>query len=310
MSVSDSVTERAREALPVSPRVTGVLLGAVGVLTFSFSFPATKLALRGFDPWAIAFGRAVLAAALAAPTLRLQRARRPTHRDWSRLAVVAAGVVLGFPVLSTLALESSSSAHGAVVIALLPAATAVAGVLRTREWPSPAFWLAAAVGAAVVVAFALAHAGGALRPADLSLLAGVVVCALGYAEGGLLARDLGAAQTICWALLLALPITLSVALASVPARAPSTTALAGFAYLGVGSMFLGFFAWYGGLARGGVARISQLQLAQTPLTLGWSALVLGEPIGVTTLAVALAVLASVAGTQRAGIHTARGEALP
>jgi drug/metabolite transporter (DMT)-like permease len=133
------------------------------------------------------------------------------------------------------------------------------------------------------------------------------VCAAGYAEGGLLARDLGAPQTICWALLLALPLTLPAAIVAAPTHEPPAAALAGFAYVGVGSMFLGFFAWYGGLARGGVARVSQLQLAQTPLTLVWSALVLGEPIGASTIGVAVAVLATVAATQRARI-TDRGRA--
>lgn len=278
------------------------MLGALGVLAFSFSFPATKLALRGFDPWAIAFGRAALAAALAAPTLLLQRARLPRRDEWPRLAVVAFGVVFGFPALSTLALQSSSSAHGAVVIALLPAATAVAGVLRTKERPSAAFWLAAAAGAVLVTGFALDRAGGSLRASDILLLASVAVCAIGYAEGGLLARDLGAPQTICWALLLSAPITLPVAIATAPDHLPPADALAGFAYVGTCSMFLGFFAWYGGLARGGVARISQLQLAQTPLTLVWSALVLGESIGASTIAVAVAVLATVAATQRARIR--------
>jgi drug/metabolite transporter (DMT)-like permease len=302
VTATDSATVPPPKALPLSPGLAGIGLGALGVLIFSFSFPGTKLALRGFDPWAVAFGRAVLAAALAAPILRLQRARYPRRGEWLRLAIVTGGVVVGFPALSSLALESSSSSHGAVVIALLPAATAVAAVLRTGERPSVAFWLAAAAGAAVVAGFVVARGGGALRLGDLYLLAAVVVCALGYAEGGLLARELGAAETICWALLLALPLTLPLALASAPAHMPSAAALTGFAYVGTGSMLLGFFAWYGGLARGGVARISQLQLAQTPLTLVWSALVLGERIGWATVAVALAVLVSVAATQQARIR--------
>lgn len=278
----------------------GLLLGALGVTIFSFSFPATKLALRGFDPWFVAFGRAVVAGALGACVLWLLRARRPTTTQWGRLLIVAGGVVVGFPVLSALALETSSSAHGAVVIAVLPAATAVAAVLRAGERPGVLFWLSAVAGAAVVTGFA-ARAGGGLKASDLFLLGAVVVCGLGYAEGGVLARDLGAAQTICWALILSLPVTLPAALATAPATQASAAALFGFAYVSVGSMFLGFFAWYGGLARGGVARVGQLQLFQTPLTLGWSAIVLGERIGPLTILVAGAVLVSVAATQRARI---------
>ncbi len=284
----------------VSKRATGLLLGALGVTIFSFSFPATKLALRGFDPWFIAFGRAAVAGVLGACVLRLQRARRPTRPEWGRLLVVAGGVVVGFPVLSALALETSGSAHGAVVVAVLPAATAVAAVLRAGERPGTLFWLSAGAGAAVVAGFA-ARAGGGVKASDLLLLGAVVACGLGYAEGGVLARDLGAAQTICWALILSLPLTLPAALATAPSTHTSAAALFGFAYVSVGSMFIGFFAWYGGLARGGVARVGQLQLFQTPLTLGWSAIVLGERIGSLTILVAAAVLVSLAVTQRARI---------
>jgi drug/metabolite transporter (DMT)-like permease len=283
-----------------------LLLGFGGVLGFSFTFPATKLALHSFGPWFIAFGRAGVAAGLAAVTLRRQRASRPTGAQWLRLAVVAGGCVVGFPALSSVALQSSSSSHSAVVIAVLPAATAIAGALRGRESTSLVFWLGAAAGTATVTLYVAAHAGGAVAPADLYLLVGVVVCALGYAEGGLLARSLGGPQTNCWALVLALPVTLPVALLTAPARAPSASALAGLMYLSVVSMFLAFFCWYAGLARGGVARVSQLQLAQTPLTLAWSALLLGERIGAGTLGVAALVLVSVAVTQRARVRRRPG----
>ena len=287
----------------------GLLFGVVGILVFSFSFPATKLALRGFDPWFIAFGRGAVAGALAAMTLRRQRAVWPSGRQWVRLAMVAGGVVVGFPVLSTLALESSGSAHGAVVIAVLPAATAIAGALRAGESPGARFWLAAVTGAGVVGVYALTHAHGGLALSDLYLLAAVLVCAVGYAEGAVLSRALGAPQTICWALVIAWPLTLCGACVAAPGHLPVASALAGFTYVSVGSQFLGFFAWYAGLARGGVARVSQVQLAQTPLTLLWSALVLGEQIGAGTALVALAVLASVAATQRARV-TVGGRAAP
>jgi drug/metabolite transporter (DMT)-like permease len=302
VQVQENVTAISARALPNAGRRTGLLLGSLGVLAFSLTFPATKLALRGFDPWFVSFGRAVLASVFAAVTLLLIRAPMPTRRQCLRLGVVAGGVVFGFPALSALALQSSSASHGAVVIAVLPAATAVAGVLRTHERPSHGFWLAAAAGAAIVTGYTVARAGGALRLEDLYLLIAVAVCAFGYAEGGLLARSLGAPQTICWALLLSLPITLPVALANLPARLPGAQSLGAFAYVGLGSALLGFFAWYGGMARAGVTRASQLQLAQTPLTLVWSAILLGERIGWTMAAVAVAVLACIAATQRARLH--------
>lgn len=289
-----------------SAPLAGVLLGAIGVLVFSFTFPATKLALRSFDPWCVAFGRAAVAALAAGAVLRAQRPPRPTPPELGRLLLVAGGVVVGFPLLSSLALRTSSAAHGAVVIALLPAATAAVGTLRTRQSPGPLFWLAAGAGTAVVTGYAVAHASGGLALSDGLLLLAVLICAIGYAEGGQLARRLGGPHTICWALVLAAPVTVPVGLLTAPGALPGAAAAAGFLYVSAGSMFLGFFAWYAGLARGGVTRISQVQLGQTPLTLAWSALVLGEPIGWGTGAVAVAVLLSVAVTQRARIPGAAG----
>lgn len=305
---AESVTVPTTGALLDRGRLSGLLLGGVGVLIFSFTLPATKIALHSFDPWFIASGRALLAAALAVATLGLRRARRPTRAEAGRLALVAGGVILGFPVLSSLALTTTSASHAAVVIAILPAATAAFGAVLARESPSPWFWLAAAAGTAVVTASAVARAGGTLRLGDAYLLAGVVVCAFGYAQGAVVARTLGAAQTICWALLLAAPVMLPIAAWSAPSRAPTPGALAGFLYVSIGAMFLGFLAWYAGLARGGVARTSQIQLAQTPLTLAWSALVLGERLTWSTGLVAAAVVASVAVSQRARIETASRDA--
>jgi drug/metabolite transporter (DMT)-like permease len=286
----------------LSQRAQGIVLGGTGVLVFSLSFPATKWALDGFSAWFVAFGRAALAAVLGGIALRLRRAPRPTAPQVLRLGVVAGGVVVGFPLLSSIALETTGSAHGAIVIALLPAATAVAAVLRAGERPSPLFWLAAGAGVAVVTAFAVDESSGTISGGDLYLLGAVVACGIGYAEGGALSRELGAVETICWALLLSLPLTAVVAALTLPATAPSEQAVAGLLYVGIGSMFLGFFAWYAGLARGGVARVGQLQLFQPLLTVAWSALLLGERIGWRILVCGLGVIASVAVSQRARVR--------
>jgi len=230
------------------------------------------------------------------------RFQLPTAAQLRRLIVVAFGVVIGFPTLTSIALTQATAAHGAVVIALLPAATAVFAVVRGGERPSPKFWLSAGAGFAAVLAFVAVSGGmaGGFRAADLWFLAAVVVCALGYAEGGALSRDLGGARTISWALVLALPVTIPVAVVSAHGlTAAPALAWAGFAYVAVISQFLGFFAWYAGLARGGVARIGQIQAIQPVLTLGWSALLLGEHIDVVTVVVALVVLGCVVLTQRA-----------
>jgi drug/metabolite transporter (DMT)-like permease len=271
------------------------VLGLTGVVAFSFSLPATKLAVADLDPWFVAFARAAVAAALAAAYLAAVRAPRPHGDQWRRLVLVAAGVVVGFPLFTSLALTTSDAAHGAVVVALLPAATALAAVLFAGERPGLVFWLAALTGLLVVLGFTLAQAGGGVTAADGLLVA---------AQGGVLSRELGGARTISWALVLSAPVIVPLSLVLVATTAPAgdARAWAGFAYVSVVSMFLGFFAWYAGLARGGVARIGQVQLLQPSLTLGWSALVLGEHVGPWTFAAVLAVLASVVVTQRARVR--------
>ncbi|MET0603794.1 MAG: DMT family transporter [Baekduia sp.] len=285
----------------------GLLLGALGVLAFSFSMPATRLAVADLDPWFVAFGRAVVAGLLSVLVLTATRAPRPTPTQWRSLALVALGVVVGFPLFTSLALRDLPASHGAVVVGMLPAATAVAAVLRAGERPTRAFWLASAAGLAAVLVFALTRGGGDLGAPDLELLAAILLCALGYAEGGRLSRELGGARTICWALVLSLPMTAvitGVALGHAGAHA-GTTPWLGFAYVSVISMFLGFFAWYAGLARGGVAKIGQVQLAQPVLSLLWAALILGESVGHATVLAALVVLGCVVATQRTRVGSRR-----
>jgi drug/metabolite transporter (DMT)-like permease len=279
-----------------------VTLGGLGVLAFSLSLPATRVAVQHLDPWLVAFGRAVGAAVLAYAYLKIVAAPRPTRTQWRRLTVVALGVVVGFPLFTSLALTTQTSAHGAVVVTVLPAMTAVFAVLRAGERPRPVFWMAA-LGGLVAVGGFLAVSGqvrGGFARADLFLLCAVILCGLGYAEGGALARELGGARTICWALLVALPVTVPVTLATGWVHPPHAGAPAwsAFGYLTVVSMFLGFFAWYSGLARGGVAKVGQLQLVQPVLTLLWSALLLGETVTPASTAAALIVLTCVVLTQR------------
>lgn len=283
----------------------GLVLGALGILAFSFSFPATKLAVEDLPPELVACGRAAVAAGLAAIVLRVSRAPRPSGPQWRRLAAVALGVVLGFPLLTSIALEGRDVAHVAVITAVMPAATAVAAVLRAGERPSTGFWLASGAGMVAVVAFAVAQGAGDLRRDDVLALLAVVLVGWGYAEGGTVAREIGGARTICWALLLSLPLTLPATILSAAGTdlgAAGAPAWLGFAYVTAFSMFLGFFAWYAGLARGGVAKVGQIQLAQPVLTLAWSALLLGESVDALTLGTAVVVLASVAATQRTRVR--------
>lgn len=294
MILYDSATVSRPEVLPTSR--SGLGWGLLGVLAFSFTVPWTRVAVEGgLHPLLVGCGRAVVAAALAAVALAATRQRAPRGRQWLRLAVVAGGVVVGFPVLTSYALTTASASHGAVVIALLPAATAVLAVLRGHERPPTAFWALAGCGAVAAVVFASLQGGGLGRPhwSDLLLFGAVVAAAIGYAEGGLLARELGAWQTVSWALVLAAPSMAVGALAGALRQPPTAgpQEWAAFGYLAVVSMYLGFFAWYHGLALGPMTQVSQVQLVQPVLTLGWAALLLGEPLTWPTVLGAGAVVA-------------------
>jgi drug/metabolite transporter (DMT)-like permease len=288
----------ARLTAALSP---GTLTAALGILCFSFTFPATRLADPDFGGTIVGLGRAVVAAILAVGYLVLTNSPRPRGRQWASIAVVGAGVVVGFPLLTAIALRHVTAAHTAVIVGLLPAATALIGALRGGERPSPAFWLAALAGLAAVLAFAAIQGAGGPTANDWLVILAVFVCAVAYGEGAILSRELGGARTICWALVVSTPVTAPIAIVTSLHHGlhADVDAWLGFAYVSIFSMFLGFFAWYHGLARGGIARMSQLQLAQPLLTLGWSAALLGERVTPFTFVAALAVLACVAATQRA-----------
>lgn len=261
---------------------------------FSFTVPFTRVAVGSFSPLFIGSGRAVIAALLAAAALVLTGQRLPTGRQWARLAVVAGGVVIGFPLLTSYALTTASAGHGAVVIALLPAATAVMAVIRGKERPPPSFWITAGIGALAALVFASLQGGGfgRLHWSDLLLFGAVAAAAIGYAEGGLLSRELGSWQTVSWALVLAAPLMIALVVVSTIERTPSGTPVqwAAFAYLAVVSMFLGFFAWYRGLAIGPMAQVSQVQLVQPVLTITWAALLLHEALTWPTVLGGVAVI--------------------
>ncbi|WP_051551608.1 DMT family transporter [Nocardioides sp. URHA0020] len=310
MSHNSSATRSLPTALPT--RQSGLWWGLVGVVAFSFTVPFTRVAVDGgMSPLFIGSGRAVVAALLAGVALVLTRPRLPHGRQWGRLAAVAAGVVVGFPMLTSYALTTVSASHAAVVIALLPAATAVLAVVRGHERPPTRFWVMAAVGAVVAVGFAALQGGGlgGLHRSDLLLFGAVLAAAVGYAEGGLLARELGAWQTVSWALVLASPLMVGAAGLAIHRQPPTGGPLEwlAFAYLGVVSMYLGFFAWYRGLGIGPMTQVSQVQLVQPVLTIGWAALLLHEPLTWATVLGGTAVIACAATAVRArlGVSAAR-----
>lgn len=283
-----------------SDRNSGWVSGFLGVAIFSGTLPATRLGVIGFSPLFLTSARALIAAALCAVFLAVMRVPRPERSDWPSLGLVALGVVLGYPLFSALALEHITSARSAVFVALLPLATALFAVLRAGERPKPAFWIFALAGAAIVCGFALMRGTGAEPLGDALMVAAVLVCALGYAEGAQLTRKLGGWPTIAWALILSTPLAVVVALASRPASfvgLPVSSWL-GLGYVALFSMILGVVLWYRGLVAGGIARVGQLQLLQTPMGLALAALVLNEAIPPAMILTTLGVIACVAGARR------------
>lgn len=314
MTVQSSVIPARQTAL--SGRA-GLWWGLLGVTAFSFTLPFTRVAVGGLSPLFIGAGRAVVAAALAALVLAATRQHPPTRVQWARLAIVAAGVVAGFPLLTSFAMTETPASHGAVVIGLLPATTAAVVVVRTRERPRPSFWVFAGLGALAAVVFASMQGGGIgdLRPADVLLFGAVLAAAIGYAEGGLLARELGAWQTVSWALVLAAPVMTALTIAAAVDQPPKATPTewAAFAYLAAVSMFLGFFAWYRGLAIGPMAQVSQIQLIQPVMSIAWAALILHEPLGWPIVVGGVAVIACAALAVRVratGIRSPRPLSVP
>jgi len=272
----------------------GLWWGLVGVTAFSFTVPLTRVAVGGLSPLFIGSARAVVAALLALIALSLTRQHLPSRAQGARLAIVAGGVVIGFPLLTSFALTTAPASHGAVVIALLPAATAVMVVLRTKERPARSFWVFAALGAVAAIGFAALQAGGFghLTWSDVLLFGAVIAAAIGYAEGGLLARELGSWQTVSWALVLAAPLMIALTTISVLQQPPTGTPVEwlAFAYLAVVSMFLGFFAWYRGLAIGPMPQVSQVQLVQPVMSILWAAVILREQLTWPTVLGGVAVI--------------------
>jgi len=275
----------------------------LGVVGFSLTLPATRLAVAELDPTFVGLGRAIIAATLAGIALMMARSPWPDGMQWPRLGATALGVVVGFPLLSTWAMTTVPAAHGAVVIGLLPLSTALFGAWLGGERPRPLFWLSTLAGSITIAIFSLSSGAGSFHIGDMLLLAAVIAAGFGYAEGARLARELGAWQTISWALVISAPVLLFPAIATMPQHiaAVGWQSLCGFAYVSVVSMYLGFVVWYKGLALGGIARIGQLQLLQPFLTILAAALLLHEPVSWAEMLAALVVIACVLTGRRAGV---------
>ncbi|MDP3617513.1 MAG: DMT family transporter [Rhodoferax sp.] len=288
----------------------GLWLGTLAIAIFALTLPMTRLAVG--TPEApqmsgvfIALGRAVIAALLSAAFLLVTRAPWPRRADWLPLGVVALGVVFGFPLCTSIAMRHVEAVHAAVIVGVLPLATAAVGAWLHGQRPSNGFWLCAGLGTALVVAFAILRSGRdglTLAPADALLLLAMACAAVGYGVGAQLSQRMRPEFVICWALVLSLPINLPLALLEWPQAAIKTQAWGAFAYVGVFSMWLGFFAWYRGLALGGTVRVSQVQLLQPFLGMLFAVPLLGESLDAVTVGFGLAVIAVVFVGRKMPVH--------
>jgi drug/metabolite transporter (DMT)-like permease len=294
----------------LSRQTLGMGLGFIGMVIFGGTLPATRLAVAGLDPFFITVGRAAASGLLAAVLLLMLRRRWPSPRQIRTMLICIVTLVLGFPGLMALSMQTVPASHGGVVLGILPLTTAAASSLILGERPSLRFWLLAGLGTTVVVAFALRDSGGGIVIGDVYMFLAAISTSIGYVFSADLSREMPGWEVISWILALALPLTLPLAVWLWPAdpSTVSTAAWVAFAYVSVFSMFVGFFAWNAGLAMGGVARVSQIQLLQTFVTLGLSAVINGEHIGLSTVAVAAIVVIIVAAGRNSRISQRISEA--
>ena len=273
----------------------GMLIGFIGILIFSLTLPVSKIAVLSFNPYFIAFGRATLAGLVALAYLLYKKEPIPSKVDFLKFVVIALGVVFGFPIFTTIAMVEGSSSHGAVILGMMPLATTVIGVIRFKERPSLGFWLVSLLGAALVVVYALLKSSGDFTYIDGLLVAGGICACVGYVEGGELSRKLNPRAVISWALVISLPITIVMSYFTFGVQYIDAGLMAWtiLIYLSLFPMFIGFFFWYEGLAVGGIARVSQVQLIQPFCTLVAASILLGDSLTIVNLVFAFLVVSTV-----------------
>jgi drug/metabolite transporter (DMT)-like permease len=279
----------------VNKETKGMLIGFVGILIFSLTLPVSKIAVLSFDPYFIAFGRALLAGLVAMAYLIYKKEPFPQKKDFAKFAVIAFGVVFGFPIFTTVAMTQGSSSHGAVILGMMPLATTVIGVIRFKERPSLGFWLVSLLGAFLVVLYALLQNSGSFTNVDILLVLGGICACIGYVEGGELSRKINPRAVISWALVISLPINIAMTYVTFDLSYlhVGTWPWITFIYLSLFPMFLGFFFWYEGLAVGGIARVSQVQLIQPFCTLLAASILLGDSLTLMNVVFAVLVVSTV-----------------
>lgn len=288
------------ETISKDQALNGWINGFIGVLLFSGSMPATKLAVMEMNPIFATIARAVIAGILALSVLLIYKEKRPARNQLFPLALVAIGCVIGFPLLSSLALQYITSAHSIVFLGMLPLATAIFGVFRGGERPHPVFWIFSVIGSLLVIGYAFSQGISASPIGDVLMLVAIILCGMGYAEGAKLSKTLGGWQVISWALVLSLPVMLPLFFVYFPSNleAISFKGWFGLGYISLFSMFIGFIFWYKGLAQGGITTVGQLQLLQPFFGLALAAYLLHEQVSMGMLGITVGVILCVVGTKK------------
>ena len=273
----------------------GMLFGLLGVMAFGLTLPMTKIITPYLDPIFIGLGRSSLASILAILILIKFTNSIPTKKQFAQLIVVALGVVIGFPIFTSIAMQSVPASHGAIVVGILPLATAVAGAIIAKERPSVSFWIMSLIGTILVISYTILESGGTLQKADIALFIAILSVSIGYAVGGKLSKELEGWQVICWALVISFPFIIIPTIIHAPNDITNfpISVYVSFLYLTLISQLFGFFVWYKGLAMGGIARVSQIQLLQTFITIGASIVLLGEKINLQMVIFSILVVGSV-----------------
>jgi drug/metabolite transporter (DMT)-like permease len=269
-----------------------MLIGVIGITMFSLTLPFTQMAVKELSPFFVAFSRATIAGFCALILMILGKYKLPTKNQIKRLIIIAIGIVYGFPIFTSMAMTTLPSSHSGIVLGILPLTMSVLAAIRYKEKASLAYWITSIIGASLVITYAFIDNNGFLIKEDLWLLFAILFVSVGYSEGGNLSKEMGSIAVVSWALVLTLPFNIIATyfFYETSFSSVSLQALISLSYVGLFSMYIGFFFWYKGIAIGGISRVGQVQLIQPFLTIVAAFFLTNEKITFLNILFALMVL--------------------